>query len=215
MDLKVKICGITTLADARYCAGAGADFLGFIQHEDSPRYIAPDKVQDITEWIYGPEPVGVFVNQNAETVNEVADAAGFTWVQLHGTESPETCAAVDRPVIKAFRIRHDASSDQLRPLIEPYRDVVEYVLLDTHHSSVWGGTGESFNWRLVRELGNTFPILLAGGIGAHNVEKAVRTMRPIGVDLSSSVESAPGKKDVDKLAEFFEVVDALRAESTA
>jgi phosphoribosylanthranilate isomerase len=119
-------------------------------------------------------------------------------------------AAVHKPVIKAFSVVHDASSDQLRPLMEPYREVVEYFLLDTHSSSVWGGTGESFNWRLVRDLGNEFPILLAGGIGAHNVEEAVMTMRPRGVDLSSSVESAPGKKDIDKLADFFEAVDALK-----
>ena len=215
MDLLIKICGITRLADARYCAGAGADFLGFIQHEESPRFIAPSEARKIIDWLYGPEAVGVFVNQSADTINSVADEAGFTWAQLHGTEPPEVCASVNRPVIKAFGVRHDASSDQLRPLMEPYRDVVDYFLLDTHASSVWGGTGESFNWRLVRELGETFPILLAGGIGAHNAEEAVRTMRPRGLDLASSVEAAPGVKDLDKLADFFEVVGRLRADAPA
>jgi phosphoribosylanthranilate isomerase len=212
MDFLVKICGITNLADARYCAGAGADMLGFIQHKESPRYVTPGTVQEINDWLYGPEMVGVFVNESADTVNRIADEAGFTMVQLHGTESVETCQAIERPVIKAFPVVHDAASDHLRPLIAPYRDVVDYVLLDTASSSVWGGTGESFNWRLVRELTDEFPVLLAGGIGADNVAEAVNTMQPRGIDLASSVEQAPGRKDFDKLADLFDAVDALRAE---
>lgn len=205
MSIKLKICGITQLEDARYLAGEGADYLGFIQHEDSPRYIPPEKVAEMNDWIYGPTPVGVFVNESAETVNETAEAAGFEMVQLHGTESVETCAAVERPVVKAIRVRHDASSDQLRALMEPYADTVDYFLLDTHDSSVWGGTGESFNWRLARELGNEFPIFLAGGIDADNVERAIRTMRPYAIDLSSSLESAPGQKSFEKIDTFLDV----------
>lgn len=204
----VKICGITRLEDARYCAGAGADFVGFVQYPDSPRYIGPEAVREITEWLYGPEPVGVFVNESAERVNEIVAAAGFTWAQLHGTESPETCAAVSVPVIKAIRVMHDASAEQLRAMMEPYRDVVKLFLLDTHHTSLWGGTGESFNWRLARELSADFPLIVSGGIGAHNVAEALATLRPHGIDLSSSVESAPGVKDFERLGAFFEAFDA-------
>ena len=210
--LQVKICGITDLADARYCAGAGADFLGFIQYEASPRYVAPAVAKEIVGWVYGPEPVGVFVNETAEEVNRVASDVGFTHVQLHGNEPPDVCADVERPVIKAVPVVHDASPEQLRHVMEPYAAHVAFFLLDTHKTNYWGGTGESFNWRLVKELARDFPLLLAGGIGAHNVEEAVRTMRPLGVDLSSSVESAPGKKDFDKLADFFETFDALKAQ---
>ena len=210
MSLKLKICGITTLEDARFCAGAGADFLGFIQHEDSPRYIAPDEVRNILEWIHGPAPVGVFVNESAETVNRVAEEAGFAYVQLHGHEPPELCAEIERPVIKAIPVVHDASAEQLRQAMEPYRDHVTYFLLDTHDTNLWGGTGESFNWRLARDLSGSFPILLAGGISAENVGEAVRTMRPDGVDLSSSLESTPGQKDFTKMETFFEVFDALQ-----
>ena len=210
MSLKVKICGITDLADARYCAGAGADFLGFIQYEGSPRYVAPNVAKEIVGWVYGPEPVGVFVNESAETVNRVASDVGFTHVQLHGNEPPDVCAEIERPVIKAVPVVHDASPEQLRWIMEPYARHVAFFLLDTHKTNYWGGTGESFNWRLVKELARDFPLFLAGGIGAHNVEEAVRTMRPLGVDLSSSVESAPGKKDFDKLADFFETFDALK-----
>lgn len=204
---KVKICGITRLHDARTAAAAGADFLGFIQHEDSPRYVKPDVAKEIIEWVRGPEPVGVFVNKSAEEVNEVCARVGFTLAQLHGHEPPEVCAAVEVPVIKAVQVTHDASSEQVRAVVAPYLDVVDFVLLDTHHTSLWGGTGESFNWRVARELSSEVDLFLAGGISADNVAEAVHTMRPYAVDLSSSVESEPGVKDLDKLAAFF---DAFR-----
>lgn len=210
--LKVKICGITNLEDARFCAAAGADFLGFIQYPESPRYVAPEVAREIIEWIHGPEKVGVFVNATPEAVNRAIEEVGFTMVQLHGTEPPAWCAQIDAPVIKAIHVVHDASAEQLRALMEPYQPWVAYFLLDTHKTNLWGGTGESFNWRVARELAADFPILLAGGIGVHNLQEAVRTMRPLGVDLSSSVEARPGKKDLDKLAHFFEVFHALRAQ---
>lgn len=200
----VKICGITRLEDARYCAGAGADLLGFVQHPASPRYIASADARTIIDWLYGTEAVGVFVDASAEAVNAAVDAAGFTMAQLHGHESPEVCAEVNVPVIKAFSVHHDASAEQLRALMEPYRDVAAYFLLDTHHTSLYGGTGESFNWRLARDLSDEFPLLLAGGLSASNIGEALATIRPRGVDLSSSVEAAPGVKDVDKLADFFD-----------
>ena len=208
MRTKLKICGITDLADARYLAGEGVDYLGFVQHEDSPRYVVPSLVSDMLEWLYGPESVGVFVNKSAEEVNQIAATAGFDYVQLHGEESPETCRAVDRPIIKAIRVRHDASSDQLRAIMERYDGLVEHFLLDTHNSSVWGGTGESFNWRLARELSTDYSIFLAGGIDAGNIERAVKTMRPFAIDLSSGVESAPGVKSFEKVDAF---LDAFRA----
>jgi phosphoribosylanthranilate isomerase len=204
---KVKICGITRLDDARFCAGAGADYLGFVQHPESPRYIAPQHARPIIDWLHGTEAVGVFVNETAEAVNAACREAGFTLAQLHGHETPETCAAVEVPVIKSFAVHHDAATEQLMGIMEPYRGAVDFFLLDTHHTSLWGGTGESFNWRLARELAAEFPLFLAGGIGADNVEEAIQTMRPYAVDLSSSVESEPGVKDFEKLSAFF---DAFR-----
>jgi phosphoribosylanthranilate isomerase len=208
MSTKLKVCGITDLADARYLAGEGVDYLGFIQHEDSPRYVVPSLVSDMLEWLYGPESVGVFVNKSAEEVNAVADQVGFDYVQLHGEESPETCRDIERPIIKAIRVRHDASSDQLRAIMGRYEGLVEHFLLDTHNSSVWGGTGESFNWRLARDLSSEYSIFLAGGIDADNVDRAVKTMRPYAIDLSSGIESAPGQKSFEKVDAF---LDAFRA----
>jgi phosphoribosylanthranilate isomerase len=208
MDVQLKVCGITELEDARYLAGAGADYLGFIQHDESPRYAPPALASDIIEWVHGPSPVGVFVNDGAATINEAVEAAGFEFAQLHGQEPPHVVERVDCPVIKAIHVRHDASPNQLRSLFERYEEAVEYFLLDTHDSSVWGGTGESFNWRLARELAQDYPIFLAGGIDADNVGRALRTMQPFALDLSSSLETAPGQKSFEKIDAF---MDAFRA----
>ncbi len=212
-DTKVKICGITQLHDARTAAVAGADFLGFIQYPESPRYIKPDVAKEIIEWVRGPEPVGVFVNETAETVNEICERVGFRLAQLHGHESPDVCAAIEVPVIKAIQVQHDASTEQVSAMVEPYLEVVDFVLLDTHHTSLWGGTGESFNWRVARELASKVDLFLAGGISAENVAEAIHTMRPYAVDLSSSVEESPGIKDLDKLDAFFEAFRAAIADA--
>ncbi len=210
---KVKICGITRLADARYCAGAGADYLGFIQYPDSPRYLEPKAAKEIIGWVDGIEAVGVFVNEDAATINTRCAEVGFTLAQLHGHEPPEVVEAIEVPTIKSFRVQHDASSEQLRALMLPYKDIADFFLLDTHKTSLWGGTGESFNWRLARDLAGEFPLFLAGGIDAGNVQEAIDTMRPYAVDLSSSVESEPGVKDFDKLYDFFEAYrNAVEAE---
>lgn len=201
---RIKICGITRLHDARFCAAAGADFLGFVQHEASPRYVRPDVAREIVDWIAGPTPVGVFADASADDVNAICARAGFRMAQLHGHEPPEVCEAVDVPVIKAVRVAHDASAEHVRALVEPYLGVVDFILLDTFHTSLLGGTGESFNWRVARGLASEVDLFLAGGISAENVAEAVATMRPYAVDLSSSVESAPGVKDFDKLAAFFD-----------
>lgn len=213
MSVELKVCGITELEDARYLAGAGADYLGFIQHDDSPRYAPPALAGDIIEWVHGPKPVGVFVNTPAAEINAAADVAGFELVQLHGQEPPELVEAVDRPVMKAIHVRHDASAGHLRTLFERYEEVTEYFLLDTHDSSVWGGTGESFNWRLARELSTDYPIFLAGGIDADNVARAIDTIRPSAVDLSSSLETAPGEKSFEKIDAFVDAFHAANEET--
>lgn len=207
MELRLKVCGITELEDARYLAGAGADYLGFVQHEDSPRYAPPSLAREIIEWVHGPKPVGVFVNDGAAEINAAIDEAGFELAQLHGQEPPHVVEQVDCPVIKAIHVRNDAAPEQLRTLFERYEDTADYFLLDTHNSSVWGGTGESFNWRLARELSSDYPIFLAGGIDADNVQRAAETMRPFAIDLSSSLEDHPGEKNFAKIDAF---MDAFR-----
>ncbi len=205
--MKLKVCGITELEDARYLAGAGADYLGFVQHEDSPRYAPPSLASDIIEWVHGPKPVGVFVNDGAAEINAAVEEAGFELAQLHGQEPPHVVEQVECPVIKAVHVRNDAAPEQLRTLFERYEDEADYFLLDTHNSSVWGGTGESFNWRLARDFSDEYPLFLAGGINADNVQRAVETMRPFAIDLSSSLEDNPGVKSFAKIDAF---MDAFR-----
>lgn len=206
--LLVKICGVTRLADARYCAGAGADYLGFVQVEGDPRYVTPEAAREIIGAVDGVAPVGVFADETAEAVNARCAEVGFTVAQLQGHEPPEVVAAVAVPTIKTFRVQHDASSEQLRALMLPYAAAADYFLLDTHRTSLWGGEGESLNWRLARDLAGEFPLFLAGSIDAANVSDVVETMRPFAVDLSASVESAPGVKDLDALHDFFEAYRA-------
>lgn len=207
---KLKICGLTTLADARYCAAAGADYLGFIQYDQSPRYLTPKAAGQIIEWIYGAQAVGVFVNAPTDDINQAVDEAGFALAQLHGEETPWECAQVQVPVIKAFRVRPETDLDTLRTQMAAYAPHVEAFMLDAYHPAAYGGTGHGFDWSMAQSLAAEFPLFLAGGLGTHNIVDAIATVHPFGVDLSSSLEHAPGHKDVDKLGAFFDTFNALR-----
>jgi len=203
---EVKICGITTLEDARFASGALADYLGFIFYSESPRYVDPAKAGAIINWIEGPRKVGVFVNQPLDDVNSIATQTGIDLVQLHGNESPEYCNLVDLPVIKAFHVSDGSSSDELKEKVEIYRECTEFFLFDTKTDSEWGGTGKTFNWKLIRDISGEHPFFLAGGLHAGNVEQAIKEVNPSVVDLSSGLEEAPGLKDFKKIEEFFDVM---------
>lgn len=213
MTTKLKICGITRLEDARYAAAAGADFLGFIQYEKSPRYVDPSNVRAILEWVHGPVPVGVFVNATAETVNRTAEKAGFSCVQLHGDEPAFEVERIERPVIKALRVSAQTTADALRRRFREYEDVVDYFLLDTHSDGLWGGTGRAFDWTVARGLSDDYAIFLAGGVSADNVETCIHGLHPFAVDVSSSLEKSPGEKDFARIDGFMNALDAVRAGS--
>ena len=219
MPPEIKLSGITRLEDARYAAAMGVAYLGFDQDPASPRYVPPEKVREVMGWVMGPEPVGVFTDQPPEEVNRACEAAGFALAQLDGHERPEDCAAVEVPVIKTFRVQHDASAEQLRALIGVYRDAAAFVRLDTTGTSLWGGPGEtdrfpkeSLSWRTVRALAADFDLFLAGALTGDNVAEAVAQMRPYALDLGPSLEAAPGAMDFDRLGAFF---DAFRAATAA
>lgn len=201
--MELKICGITNLADARFAAAAGADYLGFIQYAGSPRYVDASAVAEIIEWVFGPRTVGVFVDADAEHINETARAAGFDLVQLHGNESVETCRAVHLPIIKAFRVTESDQLGDLRERMHAYVGVARYFLLDTHDDTRKGGTGKAFDWTLAHVLAQEFPIFLAGGINPQNATEACRVVEPYGLDVSSGLESEPGQKDYPKVKAFF------------
>ena len=203
---KVKICGITTLEDARFASGALADYLGFIFYPDSPRYVEPAKAGAIINWIEGPQKVGVFVNQPLDDVNSIAKQTGIDLVQLHGKESPEYCELVEKPVIKVFHISENTSADELKADIEPYMNVTEHFLFDTKTKELWGGTGKTFDWNILAEISSDKPFFLSGGLNSNNVIDAIETVQPTAVDLSSGLEESPGLKDFDKIEDFFEIM---------
>jgi phosphoribosylanthranilate isomerase len=210
MSVLLKICGLTSLADARYCAGAMVDMLGFVFHASSPRGVEAATVREIAGWIHGPEIVGVFVDAPDETINETVRDASLTMVQLHGQESPEVCAAVEAPVIKAFRVGGEDTAATLRERIAPYRDIVRFILLDTYSAEAAGGTGHTFDWSIAREIAGEYPLILSGGIDASNIARAVTDVRPVAIDLSSGVESAPGDKDFDRVADVVRAFTTVR-----
>lgn len=225
MTTKLKICGITRLEDARYAAAAGADFLGFIQYPGSPRYIAPERVRDIAGWIHGPQPVGVFVNAPADVVNRTAEKAGFALVQLHGEEPVSDIMDIEYPVVKAFRIAPDMTSDGLYRLMRTYENAAAHFLLDAYSDKMYGGSGRTFDWRVAnppagdaREpveqpaRSGSPGIFLAGGIHAGNVAEAIRTLRPFAVDVSSGLESAPGEKDFSRIDAFMQAFRSVHSE---
>ena len=195
--VKVKICGITSLDDALHAVQSGADALGFVFHELSPRNLEPEHAASIIRAL-PPfiQVVGLFVNAQVEYVNATADLCRLDLVQLHGDETPDYCELVSRRVIKAFRVR---SIDSIEP-IRNYR--VAGVLLDTYSPGAYGGTGIIFDWQIALEAKKTGPVILAGGLNPGNVRQAVEKVDPYGVDVSGGVEAAPGRKDPDKVTAF-------------
>tara|TARA_Y100001935_G_scaffold224416_1_gene200662 strand:+ start:69399 stop:70043 length:645 start_codon:yes stop_codon:yes gene_type:complete len=201
---KIKICGITNLEDARFISGAMVDYLGFIFYEQSPRYIEPGMAGAITEWLEGPEKIGVFVNQSLDEVNRIAKETGLDYVQLHGNESPEYCALVDKPVIKVIHISDESTLDSIQEKVNMYADSCSYYLFDTKTDELWGGTGSSFDWGKLKSISNNKPFFLAGGLKTENIRKAIETVHPYAVDVSSSLEEKPGLKDFNKVEQFME-----------
>jgi phosphoribosylanthranilate isomerase len=202
LRVRVKICGITNLEDAEAVVRFGADAVGFIFYEKSPRFISPEKAGDIIDRL---PPfitrVGVFVNSHKDLVMERIESLGLDRVQFHGEESPAFCQAFGKRAIKAIRIEN---ADSLK-VMEEYP--VKTFLLDTYEKSVYGGTGQTFDWALAakaKEYGN---IILSGGLTPENVSDAIQTVSPYGVDVSGGVEISPGKKDHLRIRRF---VDAVR-----
>lgn len=205
---KIKICGLTNLEDARFASGLFVDYLGFIFYDKSPRFIDPAKAGAIINWLEGPEKVGVFVNQPLDEVNELAKQTGLDFVQLHGNETPEYCELVEKPIIKALHITLDTTKDSLQKKIDDYNDVVDYFLFDTKIGDQWGGTGQTFDWDIVKDI-TSKPYFLSGGLDSENVEKAIKRLDPYVVDISSGIEEEPGLKDLEKMEEFVHAVQPI------
>jgi phosphoribosylanthranilate isomerase len=205
--LKVKICGITNVNDARLSTELGADMLGFIFYPKSKRYISAVTCKTIIDEIRGEvKTVGVFVNESHEVINNIIKLTNIEIVQLHGNESAAEIKNIDAEIIKSFRVSDDFNFS----LIDDFRNY--QILLDSSDVNNYGGTGKSFNWNLIpTELRNK--IILAGGVSSKNIEFVYKSISPFGVDLSSSLEILPGQKDPNKLRDFFSIIKILKEEN--
>ena len=205
--LVVKICGIRSLDAALAAADAGADLVGFV-FAPSRRRVTVDEAAVIVDSLRRaraapPGCVGVFVNEEPDAVMGVAEAVGLDAVQLSGDEPPEVVAALRRPVIKALRLPIGTEPDTARQLADAYLALpaVRALLVEGHQPGTFGGTGTAADWTLAAALAGEYPVLLAGGLTPTNVERAVRAVRPLGVDVSSGVER-DGVKDPAAIAAF-------------
>jgi phosphoribosylanthranilate isomerase len=201
--VKVKVCGIRSLDEARAAQDLGVDALGFNFWEHSPRYITPDSAG---EMIGSLSPfvacVGVFVNEDPTRVREFHLKSGLSAVQLHGDETPDYCRAL-APIksIKAFRIRAGFNPASVRAF------PVAAILLDAGVSGKFGGTGESFDWRIALDVKEYAHVILAGGLTFENVADAISRIRPAAIDVCSGIEAEPGRKDLGKMKRFMAEVD--------
>lgn len=202
---RIKICGITRVEDVIDAVYNGANALGLVFYDKSPRHVTIQQAIELTEVIFPfVTLVGLFVNARAEFVREVLKSVPLDVLQFHGEEEPEYCAQFGRPYLKAVRVKAEV-------------DLVQYatrysgaqgLLLDTYVDGTHGGTGKSFDWTLIpHDL--PLPVILSGGLNADNVKAAIRQIRPYAVDVSSGVEESKGIKDVAKMAEFSSEVNKI------
>ncbi len=195
--IPTKICGITNLVDAQCAVQNGASAIGFIFYEKSPRAISLDDAKSISDQLpKNVSRVGVFVNHDKSFIDDAIKAVPLNMIQLHGDESPAFCDQFDIPVIKALRIKDESSVAAMNDY-----HVVAF-LLDTFSNDRFGGTGETFDWSLVKDKTDT-PIILSGGLNPDNILKAIKSVNPVAVDVNSGVEKSPGIKHHHKIKSLF------------
>ena len=207
--MRVKICGITNKEDALIAADLGADALGFVFAKGSPRIITSEAARNIIDKL--PPfivPVGVFVDSSVEEIISIIEHTGIQCVQLHGNESPSECSKINVPVIKAFRVDEHFQADIL------LRFPARAYLLDTFVKESAGGTGKTFDWNTALAAKAYGRIILAGGLTPENISDAIKKVQPYGIDISSSIESVPGKKDKQKLQQLFIALLSVQVEQS-
>jgi phosphoribosylanthranilate isomerase len=200
---KVKVCGMTNLADAEHAASHGAWAIGLIHHRDSPRYVQPEVAEEIGAALKRRcEVAGVFVNSPLAEVIDAAERENLTLLQFHGEEGPSFCDEARRrtgaKVMKAMRVTSAADVKAA----EAFR--TDFHLFDAYWHGVHGGSGQSFDWDLVARRRSKVPMILAGGLTSANVADAIDLVKPFGVDVVSGVEAESGRKDHAKVEAFLE-----------
>jgi phosphoribosylanthranilate isomerase len=208
----VKICGIKNEEDALGAAEAGADFIG-LMFATSPRQVTPLQAAKVTAALKKNktkvESVGVFVNERIPTIRKITETCHLDWVQLSGDESWEYCAELDYPFIKAIRLSGSERAESVKQQISKGKKLtggIKHVIhLDTMAQDKYGGTGRTFDWTLARPIAEKYPAIIAGGLNPGNVGRAIKLLKPWGVDVSTGVETK-GVKDMKKIIKFIEAV---------
>jgi len=209
---RIKICGITRTEDLQAAVAAGADALGFVFYPKSPRHVSAERYAELARALPPfVNAVALFVNATVDEVHAVIAAGPVGLLQFHGDETPQACAqlaaAVQRPFVRAFRVKPDTTSADLLESEAQYRAASPWfsgLLLDTYVDA-YGGAGKVFEWSVIpKELAPR--VVLSGGLSVHNVTGAVAQIRPFAVDISSGVEAAKGIKDARKIAAFVAAV---------
>lgn len=201
---RIKICGICSVDDAAIACNAGADAIGLVFYEKSPRNVTLESAAEIVASLPPlVSVVGLFVNNSDEEVRQVLSRVQLDLLQFHGDEDEDFCSSFDRPYIKAIRVKSDTDLSNLCQLYVSARG----FLLDSYRKDTPGGTGETFDWELIpSEL--SFPVILAGGLNPENVAQAISAVQPWAVDVSSGVEASPGKKDQQKIEQFVHAISS-------
>ena len=201
----VKICGITNFSDALFSATAGANYLGFIFYPKSPPYIDPHKAKEIIRKLpTNVTPVGVFVNEKRETIEQILHKTNIRTIQLSGDESPDDCLGYSVDVWKAFRYTRVEEVNQTKS----YN--IFAALLDGVKDGLYGGTGTPVDFAIALELKKIHRVVLSGGLNPENIQYALNTIQPYAVDVNSGIEFVPGKKDHDKVKRLFEQLKNTR-----
>ena len=203
--MKVKVCGLKHPENIKAVAALKPDYMGFICYERTPRYIDTLSAGALAAIPASIHKTGVFVNETAETINSLIDKYGFDTIQLHGDESPEFAAAFKGrvTVIKAFGLDQGFNFDQL----QAYTNKVDYLMFDTK-TTIYGGSGKTFNWQVLDKYTLDIPFFLSGGISLDNLEEVKKISHPqfYAVDLNSRFETEPGLKNIEKLEQAFDII---------
>jgi phosphoribosylanthranilate isomerase len=214
----IKICGITNLEDATTAVNAGADALGFVFHDKSPRRVDAAAVRDILDHLPEHiEKVGVFVDAGTDYIRDVVSQTGLTMVQLHGRQSLQTLLQDSTPSLERIGVSKvipavpgDSLKEQGVLITQNAREQIFALLLDAQSNGTSGGTGTTFDWKgtraMVQVISRQLPVIIAGGLTSLNVAEAIRILQPFGVDVSSGIEAQRGKKDPEKIRAFIEAV---------
>jgi len=194
---RVKFCGFTQEDDVAQAVTLGVDALGFVFYEPSSRYVTPEHAANLTRSVPAfVTRVGLFVNEQAESIKRIFETARLNLIQYHGDETPEFCDTLGLPYIKAFRVQQGMD---LRAEMDRYPNASGF-LLDAYVKGQPGGTGERFDWGLIPQ--SDVPIILAGGLTPDNAKDAIEQVAPWALDVSGGIETKPGRKDPDKMARF-------------